>query len=211
MKTMTNDEIRRMIINFIYEKRKKARSLKSLAVRPSELKRELKKLGLTENQIVTNLDFLIANGWIKEQVERYTLPRKRVEVKRVGYRLSDIALHYFERSSTFNRTGAFSGINFQNIRDSIIIVGTGLIIQKNYYDLYEALDDLRKAISLTDMTEEDKRDYLADIETIKLQLAKPYPEKSIIKTAWEKISTLSKLGGLATLIEKIYNLIKIFL
>ena len=41
----TADEIRHLILKFLYEKRKKARSLKTMGVTPRELKEGLKELG----------------------------------------------------------------------------------------------------------------------------------------------------------------------
>ena len=72
-----NDEIREIILRFLYNKRKRARSLKSIAATSGEIKRELKKYGLTENQIVTNLDFLIKNGWIEEQTKNTSFQSKK--------------------------------------------------------------------------------------------------------------------------------------
>lgn len=211
MERKANDEIRETILRFLYNKRKKARSLRSISSTTSELKRELKNQGLTENQIVTNLDFLIKNGWVEEQVERYTLPHRRIEVKKSIYRLTNVGLHYFEKSSRFDVTGRFSGMRFEDIRDSVIVVGFGNVVQKDYYELYSTLDALKSRIILGDLPEADKLDYLADVETIKTQLAKPHPEASIIRKAWGKICTLSKVAGLAGLIEKIYRLIEFFL
>ena len=211
MEKRMNDEIREVILKFLYNKRKRARSLKSLAVTPSELKRELKKCGLTENQIVTSLDFLIKNGWVEEQTKRYKLLKRRIEVEKRTYRLSDVGLRYFEKGSKFDATGRFSGMTFENIRDSIIVIGVGNIVQRNYYELYSALDTLKSKVMLSDLPENAKIDYIADIETVKAQLAKPYPEKIIVKKIWEKISTLSKIGGFASLMEKIYHLIEFFL
>lgn len=211
LKRRTNDEIREIILNFLHDKRRKARSLKSMAVTPSELKRELKKLGLTENQIVTNLDFLIKNGWVEEQVRKYKLPKQKIEVEKHTYRLSNVGLRYFEKGSKFDTTGSFRGMTLENIKDSIIIIGTGNVVQKNYYELYSALDALKGKVMLSDLPENVKLDYIADIETFKAQLAKTYPEKTIIKKIWEKISALSQIGGFAGLVEKIYHLVKFFL
>jgi DNA-binding PadR family transcriptional regulator len=97
MEKRTNDEIRDDILNFLDKKRRKARSLKNIGARPSELKKELKNAGLTENEIVTNLDFLIKNGWVEEQVQRYKLFKRDLEVERVTYRLSEVGLRYLKR------------------------------------------------------------------------------------------------------------------
>jgi len=208
MEKRNNDEIREMILSFLDKKRRKARSLKSIGATPGELKKELKKLGLTENEIVINLDFLIKNGWIEEQIQRYKLFKRNIEVEKVTYRLSEVGLRYFEKESEFDTTGTFSGIKLDNIQDSIVIIGSGNIVQKDYYPLYSALDELKNKIMLSDLPEISKLDYLADVETMKVQLAKPHPEKSIIKKVWEKIGALSKVAGFVSLVERIYHLLE---
>lgn len=147
---------------------------------------------MTKNQIVTNLDFLIKNGWVEERVEKYRPPKREIEIEKRTYHLTDAGLHYFERGSKFDVTGGFSGMAFQNIKDSVIVVGVGNVVQRGY------------------LPEQSKLDYIADIETFKAQLAKPYPDKSIIRKL-EKLCTLSKIGWLATLIERIYHLIEFLL
>ena len=210
-KLRTNDECREVILSFLYDKRGKVRSLKSIGATPGELKKELKKRGLTENQIVTNLDFLIKNGWIEERIEKYRLPKQEIEAEKRTYHLTDAGLHYFEKGSKFDVTGGFSGMAFQNIEDSVIVIGMGNVVQRNYYEIYSALDDLKGKVILSELPEQTKLDCVADIETFKAQLAKPYPDKSIIKKLWEKLSALSKIGGLTTLIEKIHHLIEFLL
>jgi hypothetical protein len=208
---LTNDQIRELILNFLYHNWKKARSLKSLGATSGEIKKELKKYGLKENQIITNLDFLIKNGWIEEKISKYELPGKKISVEKRTFHLSHVGLRYFEKNSKFDTTGKFSGILFKDIKDSVIIIGTGNVVQKNFYDLYSALEDLKSKIMLSDLTEGAKIDYIADVESFKAQLAKPIPEKSIIRKIWEKLSELSKIGGFATLMEKIYRLIEFLL
>jgi|YelNatPaOPRAMG01_1025707.scaffolds.fasta_scaffold100175_2 hypothetical protein len=212
MEKFSNDQIREMILNFLFEKHQKARSLKSIATTSSEIKRELKKYGLKENEIIANLDFLIKNGWVEEKLLRYELPKRRIKVEKRTFQLSDIGLRYFERGSKFDTSGRFGGMVFEDIKDSVIVIGSGnVVVQRNFYELYGLLEDLKNKIMLSDMPKNEKLDYIADIESLKAQLAKPIPEKTIVKKVWEKISNLSKLGGLATLIEKIYHLISFLL
>ncbi|MEM2129310.1 MAG: hypothetical protein QXZ70_01795 [Candidatus Bathyarchaeia archaeon] len=211
MEKLTNDQVRELILNFLYNNWKKARSLKGLGVTSGEIKKELKKYGLKENQIITNLDFLIKNGWIEERISKYELPEKKISVEKRTFHLSYIGLRYFEKNSKFDTTGKFSGILFKDIKDSIIVIGTGNVVQKNFYDLYSALEDLKSKIMLSDLPENLKIDYIADVESFKAQLAKPIPEKSIIRKIWEKLSELSKIGSFATLIEKIYHLLEFLL
>ena len=154
---------------------------------------------------------LFWSGWVEEKISKYELPKRKIKVEKRTFQLSDVGLRYFERGSKFDTTGHFSGMFFKNIRDSIIIIGAGNIVQRNFYDLYNALEDLRSRIMLSDLPEKVKLNYVADVESFKAQLAKPVPEKAIIKKIWEKLSELSKIGGFATLIEKIYHLVKFLL
>ncbi|MEM2742193.1 MAG: hypothetical protein QXD95_08635 [Nitrososphaeria archaeon] len=212
MERLSNDQIREMILNFLFEKRKKARGLKSIAATSSEIKKELKKYGLKENEIITNLDFLIKNGWVEERISRYELPKKKVKVEKHTFQLSDVGLRYFEKGSKFDTSGRFGGMVFEDIKDSVIVIGVGnVVVQKTFYDLYTTLEDLKNKIMLSDIPEDKKLSYIADIESLKAQLAKPSPEKTIVQKVWEKISELSKIGGFTTLIERIYRLIRYFL
>jgi len=207
-KQFTKDEIREIILKFLYEKRKKARSLKKIGATIGEIKNELKKFGLKENEIVDNLDFLIKNQLILEKKENIKLPKQRIEVTVTRYELSNTALHYLEPSSKFDFTEKFSGLVFKNIKDSIIVVGHGNIIQNKFGDIYKYLEDLKLKILLSDIPDDKKVNYIADIETIKAQLAKKDPDKNIIKRAWEGIKELSSIGGLSQLLNDVWMFIK---
>jgi len=52
---------------------------------------------------------------------------------------------------------------------------------------------------------------VADIETIQAQLAKPNPNKAIVKAAWEGVKAAAALGGCAAFVERVANLIARFL
>jgi hypothetical protein len=204
---LSQDDIRELILKFLYEKRKKARSLEKIGATITEIKRALKKHGIKESEIVANLDFLIKNGLIKEVRRKRFLPKQKFEVETVRFELSDVGLHYFEPPSKFDFVEKFSGLIFENIKDSVIIVGHGNVVYYKFGELYSLLKELELKILLSNLPEDKKLRYWADIETIKAQIMQEKPDKDIIKKVWERIKDLSAISGFATLIEKISKFI----
>ena len=49
--------------------------------------------------------------------------------------------------------------------------------------------------------------YVMEIETIKDQLSKPTPDRSIIKLAWEKLKPLATVSGIASFFKQVSELI----
>ena len=61
---------------------------------------------------------------------------------------------------------------------------------------------------MSNISEDKKADYLADIETIKSQLARKNPDRDIIKRAWERIEKLSTLEGFVQLLDRAWKFLK---
>src|SRR5262245_4667375 len=76
----SNTEIRRIMLDYFYDRNKKAtsaRGKKGSAVKISDVKRELKASnGLTQQEVQANLTYLISQGWVEEDaVEKaFTAP-----------------------------------------------------------------------------------------------------------------------------------------
>ena len=67
---------------------------------------------------------------------------------------------------------------------------------------------LERSISITDgLSNEQKIGYLAEVETIKSQLAKPSPDGGIVSRAWATLSALSAIPGLVELVETVRKVI----
>jgi hypothetical protein len=114
------------------------------------------------------------------------------------YKLSDAGIKYFEKSSIFNHTSRFSGINIQNVQ-GIVVVGNNNVVRQEYLDTFKKLEELENRMKISDeLAEDQKLAAQVDIQTIKDQLAKPLPDKQILKSA---ISTLSFLGSMPGLID----------
>jgi len=205
---MTNDEIRKIILEYLYGVHGKARSLKSARVSIGRLKRDLKRFGLKEREIVSNLDYLIQSGWVAVEVEETEFKTPRGFIKKQikqYYKISDSGINYFEGSSEFQRVSkSFSGINITNIQGLTIVGDQNVVVNTQYLDLYRKLSLLSEAVrGSAQLTDRKKLEYVAEIETIKDQLAKPLPDKSIIRLAWEKLKPLAKVAGIITFFKQV--------
>ena len=76
-----NNEIRRIMLQYFYDRNKNAtsaRGKRGSAVKISDVKKELKAThGLTQQEVQSNLTYLICQGWVEEDaVEKtFTAPR----------------------------------------------------------------------------------------------------------------------------------------
>jgi len=209
----SKDEICEIILKFFYEARKAARSLKHSRLKISAIKKGLKQQGLTEQEIVSNLDYLIQTEWIIKEIESYQLRTKRgiINTKSEFFRISDKGVDHFEGVSRFQKAHPPVGINITNIQ-GVTIVGDGNIVNARYSDLYGNLSLLAEEMMKSDkFSDEEKLNYYAEIKTIKSQLEKTLPDKSIIAKTWDKLKPLATIAGVASFFEKVKVLIELLL
>ncbi|MCA1601893.1 MAG: hypothetical protein LC776_09720 [Acidobacteria bacterium] len=105
----------------------------------------------------------------------------------------------------------FHGIKIEATGQSIITLGDGNQINAKFGDLGEALAELRNAITHSEAPDAQKLELVADIETIQSQLAKPEPNRGIVKAAWETVKAAAAINGCAALVQKVSGLIAAFL
>jgi len=210
--SLTNDEIRKVILEYLYNIHKKARSLKKARVSMKDLKKGLKERGLREQEIIRNLDYLIQSGWVtveREETE-FKTPKgfTRKQVKEY-YKISDTGINYFEGPSEFQRVAkSFSGINITNIQGVTVVGDQNVVVNTQYLDLYRRLSLLSEAVRNSgQLTDREKLEYVMEIETIKDQLAKPSPDKNIMKLAWEKLKPLATISGIMTFFRQVAEII----
>ncbi len=79
--TYTNDEIRQMILQFFYDKASIATSLrgkKGSSLKMKDIKAGLKSLhGFNDSQIISNLTYLLSQGWVKEEIAKKSFTTDR--------------------------------------------------------------------------------------------------------------------------------------
>jgi len=89
--------------------------------------------------------------------------------------------------------------------------GGGYVVQENEVnnlgtiniEISEVVNNLTKLtelVSESDLDEEDKRQLIGDIETVKAQSIKPNPDKTILKRSWQAVEVASSIAGAAQLI-----------
>ncbi len=215
--TLTNNEIRRLMLQYFYDRNKTATSItgkKGSAVRISDIKKELKqRYGLTQQEIVSNLTYLLSQGWVEEKVVE-----KQVHIKggtvvpstTKYYQITAAGIDKIEGPGEFTMP-RFHGIKIEATGQNIITVGDGNQINAQFGELGRALVELRNAIIKSNASEAEKMGLVADIETIQAQLAKPNPNRTIVKAAWEGIKAAAALGGCAAFVERVASLIARFL
>ncbi len=213
----TNNEIRRIMLQYFYDRNKNAtsaRGKKGSAVKISDIKKELKAAqGLTQQEVQSNLTYLISQGWVEEDtVEKsYTAPGGTVVPATTRfYKVTAAGIDKIEGPGEFTLT-KFHGIKIEATGQNIITVGDGNQVNAKFAELGQALAELREAVTASDAPEGDKMAVVADIDTIQSQLAKPEPTKSIIKSAWEAIKAAAVVSSFTALVAKVAGLVGPFL
>ena len=204
-----NDEIREAILKLLCSIHEKARGIKSTSIGMRELKHALKNQGFKEPEIVSNLDYLIQTKWVIREVEEYPLRKGGVSLiaRKITYKISEKGINHFQGVSKFQTVHKFENINVTNVQ-GITVIGENNIVYNKHIELFRYLDLLDTEIQKSDkLNDEDKLSSHADIETIKSQLAKPKPNREILKTAWEGVKVAATVGGVVGLCQTIAALI----
>jgi hypothetical protein len=212
----TDEEIRRIMLRYFYDRNKNATSMmgkRGSAVRTRDLKAELKAAhGLSQQQVQSNLTYLLSQGWVEEK------PISKSFTPKGGSVVSSITSYYVITAAGIDKIDGpgeftmdkFHGIKIEATGQNIITVGDGNQVDAKFGDIGEALAKLRTAITEADIKEAEKLTYVADIETIQSQLAKPTPNRSIVSSAWETVKGASAINGCSTLVAKVADLIEQF-
>jgi len=206
----TNDEIRELILSFLFSKYKKSRSVSGAGVKRREIKQALKEQGLKEQEIASNLYYLIQTGWVDEERRTFPISRGRgtIKAETISYRITDKGINHFEGPSKFQRIHKLTGINITNIQ-GVTVIGDGNYVYNQHSNLYRSLDLLGEEIRRTDrLSDEEKLNYQAEIETIKSQLLKPNPDRNILRTAWNALKFVATIGGVVSVFEKVRAMIE---
>jgi hypothetical protein len=196
--TYTNDEVRQKILAYLSDCRKKARGLDSLMASSSDIKKAMAKFAINQNETIQNLDYLVQHGWVDEKIIQrpFTTP-KGIEIpnEKHLFGLSAIGMKYIEGESEFDRTSVFSGINITNI-GGVTVVGNNNVVRNEFVDIVRIFNQMEGMVKMTDqLSEEQKLDVQADIQTIKSQLSKANPSKDILEKAMNGISFIGSIPG----------------
>ena len=214
---LTNNEIRTVMLRYFYDRNKNAtsaRGKKGSSVKISDVKRELKAShGLTQQEVQGNLTYLISQGWVKEDVieKSYTAPSGTVIPSTTHfYTITAPGIDKIEGPGEFTMP-KFHGIKIEATGQNVITLGDGNQVNAKFGELGQSLFELRDAVTSSEAQESTKLELVADIDTIQSQLAKPEPNRTIVKAAWDVVKGAAAINGCTVLVHKIAGLLAHFL
>lgn len=198
------DQKRDAILRFLYERHKSTRGIQKIPIGIRDLQREMKaRHGMAQAEVSSNLDYLVQVGWVREVVKERSFKTERgmeVSQEQVKYKVSDVGINHLESGTAFRKAEAVRHVNITNIK-GVTIVGDGNIVNAEFTDLSRALDEMDHAIADSSaLSDEQKLNTAGDLSTIRNQIAKQDPNRSIIQAAWEslqKVATVATVGEAA--------------
>src|SRR6266581_141355 len=214
----SSNEIRALMLQYFYDRNTNAtsaRGRKGFSIKISDIRKELKAShGLTQQEVVANLNYLISQGWIaEEQVEKSVpLPSGTVIPQATSYyKITAAGIDKIEGPGEFTMD-KFKGIKIEATGQNIITVGDGNQVNAQYKDAADALVDLKQALlQAASLIEAQKLDAVADIDSIQSQLAKPTPNRTVIRGAREGVKRLDTVLGLTDKVIRLAGLLAPFL
>lgn len=205
-----NDTIRQEILQYFYDRNAHATSRmgkKGSAVKISDARRELKEqYGLKQQQVMANLTYLIDNGWVKTVNVEKTVKVRGGTIPQVTtfYEITAKGIDKIEGGSQFEPKERYAGINISATGKNIITLGDGNVVNAQYSELHKTLDELKYAIAQSqDLDEAAKLDLSVDVESIKDQLAKVEPDRTIVGHLWAGLEKVAVLSGVAAAYQKV--------
>ena len=209
-----NDQHRTNILQYFYGRNANATSKygkKGSALKISDVKKNLKALyGMQQSDVVSNLNYLIDQKWIKEIIVEKQIERNGITIpsKVTWYEISADGIDKIEGESEFKQSEKYAGINIHANGENIITLGDGNIVNVQFQKLHNELNNLENVIKQRDeIDDRQKLELIADIESIKDQLAKQNPNKNIIKQLWNGIEKFVTGANLLKIIYKVAPLI----
>lgn len=199
------------MLRYFYDRNDKAtsqRGKKGSAVKISDVKAELKRLyGLTQQQVVANLNYLLDREWVKaiEESKSFTAPRgTTIPSTTIYYQITAQGIEKIEGESEFQPRDRYAGIRIEATGESVVTVGDGNVVNVRNQALFQQLNALKeRIIDSESVSEETKLDVAVDIETLKTQLAKHDPDREVVQRLWDRIGKVADVASLAALVAAI--------
>ena len=209
----SNTEIRRIVLQYFYDRNDNAtsaRGKKGSAIKISDIKKELKVIaGLTQQEVQSNLTYLISQGWVEEDAVEKTITAPGgtiIPSSTSYYRITADGIDKIEGPGEFTMP-RFHGININATGQNVITLGDGNQINAKFSDLGQALLELRELITKSESADDEKMSFVADIETIQSQLAKPGPNPTILGAAWQGLKAAAVINGCAGAVARVGEMI----
>ncbi|MEZ6126729.1 MAG: hypothetical protein R3C49_26710 [Planctomycetaceae bacterium] len=207
----TNDQIRWKILTYMHDRNTNASSLRGkngAAAKISDIRRDLKaRYGLLQKQVMSNLRYLISQGWVEQQDVSRIIPTstgQQVNRQTVYFAITAAGIDKIEGGSEFTPRERFSGITIEATGASIVTVGDGNQVHARHESGAGMLAELNAAVKQCGcLRPEEKMDAVVDIDTIQAQLARSEVDTTVVQSAWSSLQQLSKIGDLARLVSKV--------
>src|SRR5205823_196788 len=130
-------------------------------------------------QVGGNLDYLIQTGYTVAVTEQRMYPTKGGTMQSSPvrtYKISDKGVDHMEKASLFKQPPTGQQINVTTI-SGVTVVGDNNVVNTRYADLSHQLGSLRtELLAAPNLSDTDKLNVAADIDTIRSQLQKPDPD-----------------------------------
>ncbi|MDI7247564.1 MAG: hypothetical protein QME92_08890 [Bacillota bacterium] len=165
----------------------------------------MKPQGFKQQEVASNLDYLIQKGWVREVIENRTFTTQAgttQQAEKRSYKISDAGIDRLEAASTYQRSPTAPHLNITNIQ-GVTVVGDGNVVNTTFTELFRVLEDMKKAVLVSPAIEDqEKLDVVADIDSLQSQLQKPFPSGSVVRTLWAGIEKAVTAAGFVELVAK---------
>lgn len=204
------------MLRYFYERNDSATSKygkRGSAVKIRDVKKELKEQhSLDQKQVVSNLNYLMDRGWVKElKIEKeFRPPGGSTTVPSVTsfFEITANGIDLIEGGSEFERKERYGDINVHASGSNVITLGDGNLVHAEFNDLRIGLDDLKQQLIGSDaISDNEKLEVAVDIETLKDQLAKQKPDPTVTNALWARIEKAAAVAGLAELAATVGHLV----
>lgn len=200
----TSTNVRNLMLRYFYDRNAvatSARGKKGFAMKISDVRKELKaSQGLSQQEVISNLNYLLSQGWIaEEQVSKNVPLRSGMVIPQATsyYKITAAGIDKIDGPGEYTMD-RFKGIRIEATGHNIITMGDGNQVNASFGDLAGALADLRaEMIKSSAMSEAQKLNAVADIDSIESQLVKPEPNRAVVGAAWESVKKFETVVGIA--------------
>jgi hypothetical protein len=201
-----NDMVRDAILRYLYQRHRRAKSPKSAGMGVRDIQKAMKvEHGYKQQEVASNLDYLIQKGWVREVIENRTFTTRAgttQQAEKRSYKISDTGIDRLEAASTYQRPPLGNQVNITNIK-GVTIVGNDNVVNTSFTDLASVLHEMRTAVLQCETLEEQQKlEVVADIESLQSQLQKPSPSRAVVNALWSGIEKVVTAAGFGELVAK---------
>ncbi|MBX9585634.1 MAG: hypothetical protein K2X50_00105 [Gammaproteobacteria bacterium] len=188
-----NDHIRERILEYLYARNHNSRGVPAISAGIRDIQGSLKKkYGYKQQQVNGNINYLIDKGWVKKEITQKEItktPGVKIPAQSIKYRISADGIDYWEGPSKFQNNNILPFINIHNVSGIVTVGDFNTIVNNKYVELLEELENFHRVIlNENTMPDDVKLNLSSDVASLKSQLSKTTPEKSLIMKLWNTIT-----------------------